>query len=186
MKSTTIFHSTAALLASICIGHAQEVRPAPPEGTPPARRGGGEREGGARRFNPLLTALDTNSDGTLDDKEIANASAALKKLDKDGDGKLTPEELRPAMRRSERGTPGQAGSNAGALATRLMQFDKNADGKLTKDELPERMQPMLEKGDLDKDGSLGKEEIEKLAAAQSPAAPVRGDGRRHDDDDDDD
>ncbi|MSU58604.1 MAG: hypothetical protein EXS35_10580 [Pedosphaera sp.] len=44
---------------------------------------------------PLIGALDANGDGVIDEKEIANASAALKKLDKNGDGKLTMEELRP-------------------------------------------------------------------------------------------
>jgi hypothetical protein len=40
-------------------------------------------------------ALDTNHDGVIDEAEIANASAALKALDKNGDGKLTPDELIP-------------------------------------------------------------------------------------------
>jgi hypothetical protein len=42
-----------------------------------------------------MEALDANHDGVIDASEIANASAALKKLDKNGDGKLTPDELRP-------------------------------------------------------------------------------------------
>jgi hypothetical protein len=45
--------------------------------------------------SPLMEALDANHDGIIDADEIANASAALKKLDKNGDGKLTPDELRP-------------------------------------------------------------------------------------------
>ncbi len=44
---------------------------------------------------PLTAALDANNDGILDEKEIANASAALKKLDKNNDGKIDREELRP-------------------------------------------------------------------------------------------
>ena len=44
---------------------------------------------------PIMQALDANADGTIDEKEISNATAALKKLDKNGDGKLNPEELRP-------------------------------------------------------------------------------------------
>jgi hypothetical protein len=42
-----------------------------------------------------MAALDANGDGVLDEKEIANASAALKKLDKNNDGKIDREELRP-------------------------------------------------------------------------------------------
>ncbi len=36
-----------------------------------------------------MEALDTNHDGELSAEEIANAPASLKKLDKNGDGKLT-------------------------------------------------------------------------------------------------
>jgi len=36
-----------------------------------------------------------NHDGIIDSNEIANASAELKTLDKNGDGQLTPDELRP-------------------------------------------------------------------------------------------
>lgn len=184
MKSTTAILTSATLLAAVCLGHAQDARPTPPE-APPARRPSGEqREGTAMRGNPLFTALDRNTDGTLDAQEIAAAAAALGKLDKNGDGKLTPEELRPAMR----GAANPAAANTSALTTRLMQLDKNADGKLTKDELPERMQAMLEKGDLDKDGALNKDELTRLAAAQAPtaAAPARGEGRRHEEEEEDD
>jgi hypothetical protein len=44
---------------------------------------------------PLIAALDANGDGVIDAAEIANAPAALLKLDKNGDGKLTPDEYRP-------------------------------------------------------------------------------------------
>ena len=40
----------------------------------------------------IVTALDTNHDGVIDSNEITNAPAALKALDKNGDGKLTPDE----------------------------------------------------------------------------------------------
>ena len=38
---------------------------------------------------PLERVLDANGDGTIDAGEMANAVAALKKLDANGDGKLT-------------------------------------------------------------------------------------------------
>ena len=48
---------------------------------------------GQRQGPALVGALDANHDRVIDAEEIANASAALKGLDKNGDGKLTPEEF---------------------------------------------------------------------------------------------
>ena len=59
-----------------------------------------------------MTALDANSDGVIDEKEIANAPAALKKLDKDGDGKLSREEYM-GMRPGGQGGPGGPGGQGG-------------------------------------------------------------------------
>ena len=53
-----------------------------------------------------MTALDANHDGTIDATELANAAAALKTLDKNGDGKLIEDELRPAG-----GPGGRSGGN---------------------------------------------------------------------------
>jgi hypothetical protein len=66
---------------------------------------------GQRPLPPLLAALDANHDGVIDADEIKNASAALLKLDKNGDGKLTPEEFmgRPPGRPD--GAPGAGRSD---------------------------------------------------------------------------
>jgi EF hand len=64
--------------------------PPPGDGAP----GQGHRHGPP--MDPLFQALDTNHDGVISADEIANAPAALKTLDKNGDGQLTREELRPA------------------------------------------------------------------------------------------
>jgi hypothetical protein len=44
---------------------------------------------------PLMKALDADGDGTISAEEITGASEALKKLDKNDDGKLDLEEVRP-------------------------------------------------------------------------------------------
>lgn len=47
------------------------------------------------RVMPVLAALDADQDGKISKSEIENATAALKKLDKNNDGDLTPDEMRP-------------------------------------------------------------------------------------------
>lgn len=51
---------------------------------------------GATSFNIVFT-LDANHDGDIQTLEIANAVSSLKRLDRNGDGELTPDELRPVM-----------------------------------------------------------------------------------------
>jgi hypothetical protein len=116
-------------------------RPPPPEGAPPGpgspdgpgvggnRRGPGGPEmqgegrgpagrqgrpgmtGQPRPVLPIIAALDLNKDGVIDAKEIAKASESLKKLDKNEDGKLTPEEFLPPppWGQGQQGRPGMRG-----------------------------------------------------------------------------
>jgi len=95
----------------------KQMRPPLPEGGPariggaggpPARmRGAGApmdqmrgpgsqgRMGGQRFMMPIIEALDLNKDGIIQAEELARASKSLATLDKNEDGKLTPDELRP-------------------------------------------------------------------------------------------
>jgi len=56
---------------------------------------GGPGQGEHRPKPPLEQVLDANADGVIDAGEIANAPVSLKKLDKNGDGKLASDEYRP-------------------------------------------------------------------------------------------
>lgn len=49
------------------------------------------------------------------------------------------------------------------LVEHVMSYDKNKLGKVGKDDLPERMQHLVDKGDLNKDGYLDREEVQMLA-----------------------
>jgi hypothetical protein len=90
MKSTSI-----PLLSGLALGIismtalAQDGAGKKPEGGP------GGPGGGNRPVPPLIAALDANHDGVIDASEIANASKALLTLDKNGDGKLTADEIHP-------------------------------------------------------------------------------------------
>ncbi len=55
-------------------------------------------EGPPRPVPPLHAALDADADGVISAAEMQNAANALKGLDQNGDGELTPDELRPIGR----------------------------------------------------------------------------------------
>ena len=74
---------------------------------PSERRGVPPR--GARQASPIIEALDTNKDGIIDATEIAQAATALKKLDKNSDGKITPDEYRPQRPAGPGGGNGRGG-----------------------------------------------------------------------------
>jgi hypothetical protein len=59
------------------------------------------------------------------------------------------------------------------IVERIMAFDKNKDGKVTKDELPERLHYLIDRGDLNKDGALDRDEIRKLASAPGGLGQIR-------------
>ena len=63
----------------------------------------------------IIAALDANHDGVIDAAEIANASAALMALDKNGDGQLTPDEFMGPRPEGPGGPPpgGEGGPDAG-------------------------------------------------------------------------
>ncbi len=67
----------------------------PPESPRPGGRGG---EMNFIRMDPILAAIDTNGDGVISAEELRNAPDSIRKLDKDGDGKVTREEAAPAGR----------------------------------------------------------------------------------------
>ena len=59
----------------------------------------------SRPVPPIFRVLDANQDGVISAAELANAPAALRKLDLNGDGMLTPDEYRPSR-------PGAQGAGA--------------------------------------------------------------------------
>ena len=129
---------------------------------------------------PIMKVLDTDHDGTLSASEIANASKALVQLDKNGDGIISADEMRPdpsAMPGGFAGTgPGPGGPLNGQMMGKMFESrDKNGDGKLTGDEIPERMRDKLKMIDKDGDGSISKSEFTSAAARLEEAGGKRPD-----------
>lgn len=111
-------------------------------------KGRSMRGGQPTRMDPVLNALDADHDGVISAAEIANAPAALLTLDKNGDGQLTPDELRPRQQ-----TPEDRVNHL------LDEWDTNKDGKLSKEEMPDRMQAQFEAIDTNHDGFADKAEL---------------------------
>src|ERR1051326_9162468 len=97
MKITTKLLLLGATVGASALLFAQDA-PNKGQGGPQDGPGSGGPGSGAHhrmRHPPIamIGALDANHDGVIDADEIANAVEALKKLDKNGDGKLTPDEF---------------------------------------------------------------------------------------------
>ena len=58
-----------------------------------------------------------------------------------------------------------------------MSFDKNGDGKLSKDELPDRLKPLMDRADANKDGFLDRAEVTVYAQRQERRGPGGPEGR---------
>jgi len=156
-------------------GRLQENRPA--EGRPGP--GAANPELAARgmammlRNIPLFRALDTDEDGQLSASEIENASKSIIKLDKNGDGVISAEEMRPDPAQmpmfagpnapGRPGAPGAAGQTPGPeMMMRMFENrDQDKDGKLTGDEIPPQMRERLTNMDTNGDGAIDKSEIEQ-------------------------
>jgi EF hand len=127
--------------------------------------------------NRLFMAIDTDDDGELSAREIASAPESIARLDRNKDGIITEDEVRPPPPPPTGGRRGPGGPpDAKALVDSVMRFDKDGDGKVTARELPDRMARMLEQGDANHDRSLDRSEIETLASRQSPRRPGRSGG----------
>ncbi len=91
----------ASVTMSVMAQPPREERPPGgdrPEGPPPEgkRRDGEQGEAGRPPMpNPLVAALDTNGDRQISAEELQAATASLLTLDKNSDGKLTDDEMRP-------------------------------------------------------------------------------------------
>jgi Ca2+-binding EF-hand superfamily protein len=126
---------------------------------------GGMQGGAGMAEMPLLAALDTNRDGTIDAGESAAAATALRTLDKNGDGQLTPDEImgarggRGGMQGPPAGAAGRGRGPGGQPAQPVFQaLDANHDGIISGAEI-DNAPAALATLDQNHDGVLAIEEL---------------------------
>jgi hypothetical protein len=142
----------------------------------PDRPGRGKGPGGPRHHGPppLLFILDTDKDGVLSTEEIAAAPDALAKLDKDGDGQIAGDELRPPAGgpggpqrpQAPDGQKGRGGRHRGGRVLMFL-FDTDGDGVVSAQEIAAAATVLLE-FDTDGDGRITSDEL------RPPGRPDRG------------
>jgi Ca2+-binding EF-hand superfamily protein len=101
----------------------------------------------------IFKQRDRDGDGKLSRDELGNLRQ-FRRLDADGDGFVTLEEAKAVVRQRE----GRSDPAAG-IEKRFKALDKNGDRKLTLDEMPDREQ--FKAQDLDGDGTVTLEEMTK-------------------------
>jgi Ca2+-binding EF-hand superfamily protein len=106
----------------------------------------------------LYWVIDVPEQHAVSAQEVQTAYDALRKIDKNNDGKISDQELQQA--RAER-----MKERADHIFTMM---DKNKDGKISKDEARGLWGQDFDKLDANKDGSLDRTEVEK---ALTPTAP---------------
>lgn len=173
--------SLAGLLASGILVSALQAQPPEPGERGPDRRG--PRPGGPTfmMMNPLAAAIDADKNNEISAEELKNAANALETLDKNDDGKLTFDELRPSFSRdSDRpgfGPRRDRGPDADVAdrprGERRFEFrGRERDGRERglRPERPDGFRPTPEAFvkramtfDADQDGKLSREELAKFA-----------------------
>jgi EF hand domain-containing protein len=116
-----------------------------------------ERQGRHPNFDRLLKRIDADGDGRISKEEWNKRSQLFDRIDQNHDGFLTRDETRTAMR--ERAEKRQERRVRG-----FETLDKNHDGQISREEWPRRME-VFDRLDSNHDGVLSREE---LAAGRRP------------------
>jgi Ca2+-binding EF-hand superfamily protein len=139
----------------------------------PAQGPAADRGEPSKAGEAIFRVLDKNGDGKLSSDEIAKAAESLAALDRNGDGSINLAELDPS-----RGAPVLAaagGPDPARVWQRLLGGDKNGDGKLSEDELPERFARAFGRIDRNGDGVIDETEfktgLERLRGAARGERP---------------
>jgi hypothetical protein len=169
------------ILAVSATAQPPRDRRGPPDGFGPPRPGGGLQRAvedlklSERNRETALAAVRTYEEDSRRLRELAGSALLLKMK-----AIVSAEQFEKLSTAAERARGGGRGLTGDDVVSRLLALDKNQDGKVSKEDLPERMQPLVARGDANKDGALDRDEIKKLAAdlAKDDSLPSGGRGGR--------
>lgn len=115
------------------------------------------------KVNPVLKALDADGNGVISFPEIDSASIALRRLDKNGDGSLSPAEVLPE--RIDR-----------RAAMILSKLDKDRDRRLSRQEWSDEeagsQRALLSQADRDGDGIVTEAELTRELTLRDEARSI--------------
>lgn len=169
--------------AALSLVTALSAQP-PGRGRGPGGFGGPGGPGGPGRGpggHPIVRVLDADQDHELSAGELANAPAALKALDTNGDGTISADELRPPRPAdaptppADRRAPPADGDHPRPVDPIMLALDADNDGTLSAVEIANAT-TSLQALDANTDGKLTPDELMPLPPE---GAPNGGRGHHH-------
>ena len=139
--------------------------------------GGQAGPGGNPEIERMMKDLDKNGDGKLTADEVPpQMMPMLQGADKNQDRAIDRDELTAAMQQNQfRGGPGAfgpTGRGADPMTGQFLKHDVNNDGRLTRDEIPPQMRPAFRADDdRNGDGAIDAAELQLVIARMGGAAP---------------
>ena len=126
-----------------------------------------------RRANALVRHLDTAGNGYItQDEFVAAAQKRFARLDKNGDGKLTPDELASRWGRAAKAQANGGGKFAQYAQQRFEKIDANHDGVISADEYVAAAKTLYAQLDTQHNGKVTASEIATSPRTQQRAVRV--------------
>jgi Ca2+-binding EF-hand superfamily protein len=120
-----------------------------------------------QQMEQMFTQSDKNGDGKLTANELPEgAGRTLQQADQDGDGALSREEVAAAMQARQGMFGGQGGrggfdpSMGQQMMQQMRQLDVNGDGQLTPNEVPPQFRGMLQGADRNNNQAIDWQELQ--------------------------